>query len=1111
MKCLKCKSENPEGTEFCRACGATLEKVCLKCHFSNPRQFRFCGDCGHKLNEAVETEKAIPASEAERKHATVLFSDLSGYTAMTERLDPEEVKEIMSRIFGEVGQVITKYEGFIERFFGDEVMAIFGAPKAHEDDPVRAIKAAREIHDVVKKMSPRFEDKIGQPLAMHTGINTGLLVTGDEYIGKGRHGLTGDTINVAARLTKLAQAGEVLVGPDTYRQAEGYFTFDHVEFTKVKGRAEPVQVYKVLSPKVRPTTIHRLSGFRADLIGRTEEMAQLGKALERLRSGEGSILSVSGDAGTGKSRLVEEFKATLNLEEIQWREGHAYAYSQNIPYFLMIDMMNRAWEIEESDPPEAVKKKVKSSIEYLLGKEEDVVPYVGSLYALDYPEIKGVTPEFWKSRLHRAMEKIFSAIAKRAPTVICMEDLHWAEPSSLDLLRFIVSENTIPVFFLCVYRPHFSLFIGDQIDKLKKEYREIQIRDFSPSEAQDMVGSLLKGKIIPHELLQFVKEKVEGNPFYLEEVINSLIESETLIRDNGIWKLAGSLSQSGISPTIHGVISGRVDRLEKFTKQILQEASVIGRAFHYDILTRITEREDTIDDSLSGLERLDLVRVKSHEPDLEYIFKHALTQEVVYNGILKKERCKKHERIGRAMEAFFKNRIAEFCETLAFHFTQGQSLHKAVHYLVKSGEKSLGRYSVEEADQFYKSAFEIVLDQANDFQEQEKLLIDILFKWALVLYYLGDFKRMAELFIRHRDLAESLDDMPRLGWFYAWLGFAWYARSNYKDSVSYLEKALEIGHEIQNQEIIGHACAWLSYNYGDLGRFQDAIKSAEKAHRISRLIDSDYLYFKPLGGIGLTCYFMGDSRGAFEAGKASLEFGIGHNNSRSLVLGHLCIASGHAVMGDIPSTIEYIRKSISAATDPLYYHMASFYLSMFLVETKEFHEAEKRLKEVLAFTSSLGAEWMKTPCSLFLGAVLMAKGHMNGGMGMIEEARRQFEIEERQFFSALAEYILGRLYLQIVQRDVQIGFSAMTRNIGFLLRNLPFASRKGEYHFIKSIEISENIGAKSLLGQAHLDLGLLHKAKRRTGLARKYLSKSVQIFRDIEAKVFLRQAKEALD
>jgi class 3 adenylate cyclase len=301
MKCPKCQFDNSDQAKFCGKCGEKLSLVCPKCSSENTLSNHFCNECGQRLEEVAAPEKGAPEAEGERKYVTVLFSDLSGYTAMSEKLDPEEVKEMMSRIFGEIAQVVTKYEGFIEKFIGDAVMALFGVPKAHEDDPVRAILAAREIHDLVEAMSPGLEKKIGRPISMHSGINTGLVVTGEVNMEKGTHGVTGDTINLASRLQSLAQKGEILVGHDTYRQAEGQFSFESMAPTTFKGKADPVQVFKVLSQKERPVTTHRLSGRRANLTGRKVEMAELGDAVERLRGGKGRIFSICGDAGTGRA------------------------------------------------------------------------------------------------------------------------------------------------------------------------------------------------------------------------------------------------------------------------------------------------------------------------------------------------------------------------------------------------------------------------------------------------------------------------------------------------------------------------------------------------------------------------------------------------------------------------------------------------------------------------------------------------------------------------------------------------------------------------------------------------------------------------------------------
>ncbi|MEW5908711.1 MAG: adenylate/guanylate cyclase domain-containing protein, partial [Thermodesulfobacteriota bacterium] len=745
MKCPKCQFDNSEGSNFCGGCRHKFDLICPKCGVFNSAENKFCNECGSDLKpvkefpdkitgtliqpvspskETIGTD--IPSAASERKYVTVLFSDITGYTAMSEKLDPEEVKEITSRIFSNISKIIGKYDGFIEKYAGDAVMVIFGVPKAHEDDPIRAIKAAREIHALVNVISPEVENRIGLPISMHTGINTGLVVTGEVNIKKGTHGLVGDPINVASRLSSLAKAGEILVGHDTYRQAEGHFRFENLEPTTLKGKTEVVQVHKLISRKERPVTIHGLSGFRAELIGRKAELAQLTEAVENLRNGRGRIFSICGDAGTGKSRLIEEFKSSLNLEDIQWIEGHSYAYSQNIPYFPLIDLLNRVLEIEEGDPPAKVKEKVESGIERLLGKKESIVPFVGSLYLLRYPEVEDVSPEFWKSRIQDAMKTILSSVAKRAPTIFLHEDLHWADPSFVELLRKALMEIRQPAIVLCAYRPTFSLFTSHQISSIGKIYQEIRLQDLSSSEAQDMLESLLKTGNIPFHLKRFVQDKAEGNPFYLEELINSLIESETLVRDNGSWKITRSISKSDISPTIHGLISGRLDRLEKETKRILQEASVIGRAFLYEILKKITELNNFVDRGLSTLERLDFIRARSLQPELEYMFKHQLTQEVVYNGLLKKERQEIHEQIGLVMEQLFQERLPEFYETLAFHFSRSRSLHKAVHYLVGSAEKSLTRYAVQEAHAYCKEAYSLITGKQTTTEQERELLYELL-------------------------------------------------------------------------------------------------------------------------------------------------------------------------------------------------------------------------------------------------------------------------------------------------------------------------------------------------------------------------------------------------
>src|SRR5512143_3906837 len=777
---------------------------CLKCHSENPAGFSFCGTCGQQLGEEGDPG-ILSEPEGERRHVTVLFTDLTGYTAMCERLDPEDVKEVMSRIFGEIAQVVTKYEGVIEKFIGDAVMALFGVPRAHEDDPVRAVNAAMEIHELVEELGPQVRAMGCRPLSMHTGIDTGLVVTGGVDAGKGATGVTGDTVNLASRLSGMGKAGEILVGPYTYRIAERYFDFEALEPTPVEGKADPVRIYRVHSRKDQPGKIHRLTGLRAELIGRKAEMAQLSAAVEKLREGNGSIIGICGDAGTGKSRLVEEFKATLDLKEIQWREGQAYAYSQNVPYFPVTDMMRRTMRIEEGDPPSKIREKVEGRIERLVGRREDIIPYIGSLFALTYPGIEGTSPDSWKHRLHKAVQEYLSAAVRRAPTVFCLEDIHWADPSSIELLRAILSGGRHPALFLCVYRPPFSLFPAPLRDAMGNTYREIRLQDLSPSEALEMTGSLLDTSDLPLELRRFVREKAEGNPFYLEEVINTLIESETLVRDNGSWTLSRPLGESEISPTVHGVILARLDRLDKEARRILQEASVIGRAFPYEILKRVTELKDHIDQHLAGLERLDLIRARSHQSELEYVFKHALTQEVVYNGVLKKERETVHRQIALAIEQLFSERLPEFYETLAYHYAQGRSIKKAVDYLMKSGEKCLARYALEEAHKSFQQAYDLLSGKSELTTEDRRVVLGLLNAWAPVFHWRASYNNLVDLLRANEEHAVSLGDKASLGMFYSWMGLGLQSLEKAKEAKRYLSKSLEIGEEIENDKIIGYA------------------------------------------------------------------------------------------------------------------------------------------------------------------------------------------------------------------------------------------------------------------------------------------------------------------
>ena len=1082
---------------------------CPSCQNLVPEKAKFCMECGCPMQQMERTPDLSPI-DSERKQVTILFSDLSGYTAMTERLDPEEVKGIMSLIFRELTRIIKNYEGFIEKFIGDAVMAVFGVPKAHEDDPIRAIRAAMEMKAVVKEISPQFEGKIGRSLNIHTGINTGLVVTGEVDVEKGTHGLTGDAINLASRLESIAKAGEIIVGPNTYSQALNFFEFEVLAPVMVKGKQKPVNPYKLKSAKKESYKTHRILGLQAVLTGRDKEMAILTEAVERLKQGRGSIISITGDAGTGKSRLKKELKDSLDLNETQWREGHAYSYTQNMPYYPLINLLIHAFQIDEGDSPEGIRSKLKTGIAYLLGEDYRHTPYIGSLFALSYPEAEDVSPEYWKNKLGESIQVILSALMEKGPIVICLEDLHWADPSFIELFKRLVLNSYQKALFIFTYRSHFKLFEDDLPEDIKSHYQDIFLKDLDILDAQAMLKSLLGIQLMPAELKEIIRQKAEGNPFYIEEMINSLIDNEILTRDKDSWKLNRKITDSDIPATINGVLSARVDRLGKQFKRVLQEASVVGRVFLYEIIERITDIDGDIDQTLSGLENLDLIRTQTLEPELEYIFKHALTQEVVYNGLLISERKVIHERIGLVIEKLFHGRLPEFYETLALHFKRGQSVIKAVEYLTKSGQKSYSRYALEESHQYYKEAYELLSEKDERSVEEDHAIIDLLIKWAKPLHFRGAYTKLCKLFYKYEYVATALDDKEKLGMFYNWLGWALRQRNNISDSNKYLLQALKIGEDLNDNKIICLACSWISLNYAELGQFESGIEIAKRAQKISSLLTSDFLFRWALWGLAFNYYFKGECNEVLKVGYILKERGEIRSDIRALVSGNIVLGLSHSAIGDSFLAIEFFQKAIEKSIDPYLSALAKLFLGLNYANIRQLKEAEETLEDVMKFSERFGVETLKAPAELLKATVLLIKGDLNQGVEITKRLISLFLKNDNKYRYAFANYILGKVYLDIVQREQPTSFAFLTRNFGFLLKNIFYARKNARDHFLEAIEVSEQNGSMGVLGQSYFGLGLLYKAVGKIERAKENLTKAKNIFRKFEANVYLRQVEEVL-
>jgi tetratricopeptide (TPR) repeat protein len=737
---------------------------------------------------------------------------------------------------------------------------------------------------------------------------------------------------------------------------------------------------------------------------------------------------------------------------------------------------------------------------------------VGILYGLNDTEVDNISPEVLKSRLQDALQTIISSLAQRSPTVFLLEDLHWADPSFVALLRRCLSDIRIPAIVLCVYRPPFSLFTSHPSPEVAEIYQEIVLQDLSLSETQDMLESLLNSDAVPYGLKRVVQEKSEGNPFYLEELINSLIDSKTLIPDNGGWKLATSFHDLDISSTISGIISSRLDRLKKEAKRIIQEASVIGRTFLYEILRRITELREDIERSVRGLEQIDLIRTKSFVPDLEYIFKHALTQEVVYNGLLKKERQTIHERIGFVVEELFKDRLPEFYETLAFHFKKGRSIQKAVYYLSMSGEKSLKKSALDEAHKHFQDAYDILIEKSGKTKDEANLLIDLLVQWTFVFTYGANYRGLANLLGGHIHIAESLEDKERLGRFYACLGYALTNIGKPKDAHQYLLKALRFCEEAKNQRFTGFSCAWLSETCAELGLLDDAISFGKRGQDICAELEWDPLLFVESFGHGAHGHAnRGEIKELEEIGNAFLDMGRRYSDYRHTSFGNFYLAWARLNAGDFPSAAELSLRAMELTKDPVVSYGSRMIIGGSYLATEKVQEAESTLEDLLRLDESLGGwEINKTAIAVPLALILFSKGHLTKGMRIVNDVQKYHLENGFRCRYAVAEYMLGRVYLRVVQKVDPINLLHMARNVVFLVKNVPFAAKKSEIHFRNAIETSKEIGAKGILGQSYLYLGILHKEKKRASPARESISEAIQLFKECRADMYLKQAEEVM-
>jgi len=1131
MKCPKCQTENPESDRFCRQCRAKLSRPCPQCGCEFFPEDRYCGKCAHDLREPQATppidysqpQSYTPKSladkilttrgsiEGERKLVTVLFTDVANYTSMSEKLDPEEVHQIMDGCFKIMMNEIHRYEGTIDKFTGDGVMALFGAPVAHEDHAQRACHAVLAIQRAMVEYGEKLEKECGIDFKIRGGLNSGLVIVGS--VGddlRMDYTAIGDITNLASRMESMAQPGTVLVSADTHRITRDYFNFESLGEVSVKGKDEPVEAYQLIETSQIETRIGAsVARGLTPFVGRRRELDALKEVFEKARSGQGQVVGVVGEAGVGKSRLVLEMKGMLAKEECTCLEGDCLHYGGSMAYLPFLDMLRNYFDIKEVDREFIIKKKIADRIDQLDKNLNGTLPPLHEILSLKV-EDEG----YLKLDIQGKREKTFEAIrdllireSQDKPLVLIVEDLHWIDRTSEDFLSYLIGWLAgARIMLVLLYRPEYTHQWGS-----KSYYSQVRVDQLSTGTSAELVQSILEeGEMVP-ELRELILSRAAGNPLFMEEFTHSLLENGSIQRKDNQFVLSRNASDIQVPDTIQGIIAARMDRMEESLKRIMQVASVIGREFAFRILQAIIGMQEELKSHLLNLQGLEFIYEKSLFPELEYIFKHALTQEVAYNSLLLKRRKEIHQRIGEAIEELYPDRLEDFYETLAYHYKQGESFDKAIDYLIKSGEKSHDRYALEESHHYFEEAFNILSTKPDRTKDEDTILFDLLIKWAFTFICRGDWSGAIDMLSANQELAES-GDKARLGMFYVWLSAGLFGREKIKDSHKYLSRALKLGEEIGDQKVICYACAWQGWTQFEFGLLDEALAYAERAQEISQSLESDhFLYDRIMCVKGFSYFYKGEVKKCLTVCEALVEYGQSHANNRCLFLGQCGTGLVYFMDGDFPTAIECYKQAIEVSADPGYIYAGKMFLAMAYVANGQFQEAKGILQQIITHSEKFGYELWGTPAKMYLGIILMSEGHMNQGLKMIEGAQRLLLENGRKCQYAMSEYLLGKIYLQMVEKSAPVKLTTLVRNIGFLAKNLPFAAKKAESHYNKTIEVCREIGAKGMMGMSYLDLGILYSTKGEKAQAKEYLSTAIELFDQCETENLLRQAQETLE